>query len=68
MEEGTMWKYIKDHKIYKCPVGDKGQRVTYFMSHAMNTYPNSGGTAATAPRIVLRSRLREPPRDLSFWT
>ncbi len=42
MEEGTMWRYIKDHKVYKCPVGEKGNRITYAMSHSMHTYPGSG--------------------------
>jgi prepilin-type N-terminal cleavage/methylation domain-containing protein/prepilin-type processing-associated H-X9-DG protein len=26
---GSLWKYLKDFKIYACPVGDKGEMVTY---------------------------------------
>lgn len=44
--EGTLWKYVGDYNIYRCPDGDKGQYVTYSMSHSMNTYPGSGGTGA----------------------
>ena len=44
IEEGTMWRYIKDHRVYRCPVGDKGNRITYAMSHSMHAYPGSGGT------------------------
>ena len=64
MEEGTMWKYVKDHKIYKCPVGDKGQRVTYFMSHAMHTYPGSG--AAANMRIILRDDIKRTAERFVF--
>ena len=44
--EGTLWKYVGDYNIYRCPDGDKGQYVTYSMSHSMNTYPGSAGTGA----------------------
>jgi prepilin-type N-terminal cleavage/methylation domain-containing protein/prepilin-type processing-associated H-X9-DG protein len=53
MKEGTLYKYIKDYKIYKCPVGDKGQRVTYFMSQGLAAYPWGGG-----PTIMLRSQIK----------
>ncbi len=57
--EGTLWKYVKDYKIYQCPVGEKGEFVTYAMSHSMNTYPNSGGTPAVkAPTITLRNQIK----------
>ena len=46
--EGTMWKYIGDYNIYRCPDDDKGQYVTYSMSHSMNTYPNVAGHACVA--------------------
>ena len=38
LECGTLWKYIKNHKVYKCPSGDKGQFRTYTASDSMNTY------------------------------
>jgi prepilin-type processing-associated H-X9-DG protein len=44
--EGTMWKYVGDYNIYRCPDGDKGQYVTYSMSQSMNTWPGSAGTGA----------------------
>jgi prepilin-type processing-associated H-X9-DG protein len=61
--EGQLWKYIKDYKIYQCPVGEKDQYVTYRMSHAMNTWRtcnNSGagcqGSAGVGslPYVVIR--------------
>jgi prepilin-type N-terminal cleavage/methylation domain-containing protein/prepilin-type processing-associated H-X9-DG protein len=67
IEEGTMWKYVKDHKIYKCPVGDKGYRVTYYMSHAMSTYPNSGGTTtAPCPQVTLRNKIARTADQFVF--
>ncbi len=54
--EGTMWRYVNDYKVYKCPVGDKGNYVTYYMSHSMDTYPGSAGN--DAPMIALRSQIR----------
>ncbi len=39
---GLLWKYIKEFKIYQCPVGRKGEYVTYMMAHSLNTWPNSG--------------------------
>ena len=56
IEEGTLWRYVQDHKVYKCPVGDKGNRVTYAMSHAMNTYPGSAG--CDAPVVILRTQIK----------
>lgn len=61
IEEGTMWRYVKDHKVYKCPVGEKGNRITYAMSHSMNTYPGSAGCVpppSSTPVITLRSQIK----------
>jgi prepilin-type processing-associated H-X9-DG protein len=65
MEEGTMWRYIKDHKVYKCPVGQKGNRITYAMSHSMATYPGSGAPADM--RIILRSQITRTAERVIFF-
>ena len=44
--EGTMWKYVGDYNIYRCPSAGKDQYVTYNMSMSMNTYPGASGTGA----------------------
>jgi prepilin-type N-terminal cleavage/methylation domain-containing protein/prepilin-type processing-associated H-X9-DG protein len=50
---GLLWKYIKEIKIYQCPVGRKGEYVTYMMAHSMNTWPNSGnGGSLTPPQFT----------------
>ena len=65
MEEGTMWKYIKDHKVYKCPVGEKGNRITYAMSHSMATFPGSGAPAGM--RALLRSDIKRTAERAVFF-
>lgn len=65
--EGTLWKYLKDYKVYRCPVGDKGQEITYAMSHSMHTFPNSGGTTlAPCPTILLRNTIRRTAERFIF--
>ncbi len=66
ISDGTMWKYVKDYKVYKCPVGDKGHRVTYFMSHAMNTYPRSAGPGQDTHGIILRSQIKRTAERFVF--
>lgn len=67
ISEGTLWKYIGDYRIYQCPVGDKGEYVTYAMSHAMNTYPNSGGTPTVrAPTITMRTQIKRTTERFVF--
>jgi prepilin-type N-terminal cleavage/methylation domain-containing protein/prepilin-type processing-associated H-X9-DG protein len=53
--EGMLYKYIKDYKIYQCPVGNRGELVTYTQVHSLNTWPGSGGPGA--PMITLRSQI-----------
>ena len=62
--EGTLWKYVGDYNIYRCPDGDKGQYVTYSMSHSMNTYPGSGGTGAVT--ITNINQISKPAERFVF--
>jgi hypothetical protein len=36
IETGALWKYIRQHNIYRCPVGKKGELVTYLILDSMN--------------------------------
>jgi prepilin-type N-terminal cleavage/methylation domain-containing protein len=36
ISEGTFWKYLKDYKVYKCLVGNKGEESTYQTSYALD--------------------------------
>jgi prepilin-type processing-associated H-X9-DG protein len=65
--EGTMWKYVKEYNIYRCPAGVKNQFVTYRMSRSMNTYPGSGGTGVQpAPQITNINQIIKPAEKLVF--
>ena len=66
--EGTLWKWIKDYKVYKCPVGDKGQEITYALSHAMATYPGSAGpgTLGSPRNITLRTDIKRTAERFVF--
>jgi prepilin-type N-terminal cleavage/methylation domain-containing protein/prepilin-type processing-associated H-X9-DG protein len=61
---GLIWKYVKDYKVYKCPVGDKGHYVTYTMSHALNTWPGSGGNKAVT--ILRKSQIKRSSERFIF--
>ncbi|MGA2172625.1 MAG: hypothetical protein ABSG82_06380 [Sedimentisphaerales bacterium] len=43
ISDGTLWKYIQDYKIYKCPISPKGVYVSYAISHSMNAYYDDQG-------------------------
>jgi prepilin-type processing-associated H-X9-DG protein len=70
--EGTLWKYVKDYKIYQCPVGDKNQYVTYAMSHSMNTWrmlsppTQSGDSGTIAHSISNRAQITRPAERFVF--
>ena len=67
IDEGTMFKYVKDYKVYRCPVGDKGVRATYTMSHSMNTWTPSAGTRSTARTIRLRNTIKRTAERAVFF-
>jgi prepilin-type processing-associated H-X9-DG protein len=48
ISEGTLWKYVGDYNIYRCPSAVREYYVTYYMSQSMNTYPGSGGTGSVS--------------------
>ncbi len=62
--EGTLWKYVGDYNIYRCPDAGKGQYVTYYMSQSMNTYPGSGGNGS--PTITNINQISSPAERFVF--
>jgi len=66
IDEGTIWKYIKDYKIYQCPVGERGHRVTYRTSHSMNTWPGSGGPGSIALTVYRRNQFKKSNERFIF--
>jgi prepilin-type N-terminal cleavage/methylation domain-containing protein/prepilin-type processing-associated H-X9-DG protein len=72
MSEGTLWRYVKDYKVYKCPVGPKGVRATYTMSHAMNTWRNPPASGSAGPgsiprTVVLRNTIKRTAERAVFF-
>ncbi len=64
--EGPLFKYINSYDIYQCPVGDKGQYITYAMSHSMKTWPGSAGPGSIALTITLRSQIKRTAERFVF--
>jgi prepilin-type N-terminal cleavage/methylation domain-containing protein/prepilin-type processing-associated H-X9-DG protein len=72
ISEGTMWRYVKDYKVYRCPVGDKGVRATYTMAHSMNAWRNppaqsSAGPGSLSRTIVLRNQIKKTSDRAVFF-
>jgi prepilin-type processing-associated H-X9-DG protein len=73
---GTLWKYVKDYKVYRCPNGDKGIAVSYVGSDGLNGIHNSGpgqwcneapiGAGWTYPTIYIRSQIKRPAERIVF--
>ena len=36
ISDGTFWRYLKEYRVYKCPVGSKGEESTYQTSYALD--------------------------------
>ncbi len=67
ISEGTLWKYVGDYNIYRCPDGSKGVYVTYSMPQSMATYPSAGGSSmAPAPQITLINQITRPAERFVF--
>ncbi len=59
--EGTIWKYLKNYKLYKCPVADKGRYSTYQMSESL-----AGDPPSSSPYFRLRSEIKRTAEMFVF--
>jgi prepilin-type N-terminal cleavage/methylation domain-containing protein/prepilin-type processing-associated H-X9-DG protein len=67
--EGTIWKYLKDYKIFRCPVADKGRYSTYQMSESLAGDPSPRTTppaANTNLDFILRSEIKRTAEMFVF--
>jgi prepilin-type processing-associated H-X9-DG protein len=62
--EGTMWKYVGDYNIYRCPDSDKNAYVSYSMSQSMNT--DSRAVPIGTPRVTLINQIIKPDERFVF--
>jgi hypothetical protein len=61
---GTLWQYVGDYNIYRCPSAAQNQYVTYSMSHSMNTTPSS--VPAGSPMVIYISQIIKPAERFVF--
>jgi prepilin-type processing-associated H-X9-DG protein len=61
---GTLWKYVGDYNIYRCPSDTKNYYVTYSMSHSMNTTPSS--VPAGSPMVINITQIQKPAERYVF--
>ncbi len=64
VRDGTLFKYLKDLKLYKCPTGVRGEANTYGIMDSMNGYDAIPGSAGHI--IKKKSQIRNPGQRLVF--
>jgi len=55
IDEGLIWGYVKDYKIYRCPVGEKGHYITYSNVHSIHTWVNASGNGSAGHGSLSRT-------------
>jgi prepilin-type N-terminal cleavage/methylation domain-containing protein/prepilin-type processing-associated H-X9-DG protein len=73
ISEGVMWPYLKDYKIYRCPVGEKGEYLTYACVHSMRgwfiSYANPdcyAGRGSVPRKLLLRTQIKRTSEHAIF--
>ena len=72
ISEGLLFRYVKDYKIYRCPVGDKGEYITYSNVHSIKTWLDSvtgqctSGPGSVPRRILLKSQIKRTSERAVF--
>ena len=65
IRNGTLWPYVEDLKLYKCPTGKREEIRTYSMVNSMNSWDH--GSLGRKGRMVKNMRrLRQPSSRLVF--
>jgi prepilin-type N-terminal cleavage/methylation domain-containing protein len=63
ISDGSIWKYLKNYKVYKCPVSPRDTYVSYTIAHSMNCYEGSFGPGK---EIRLRSQIKRTAERMVF--
>jgi len=72
IDDGLLWKYIKDYKAYQCPVGEKGHYITYSNVHSINTWRDpvlgigSAGPGSVSRTIMKKSQIKRTAERVVF--
>jgi len=66
IDEGLLFRYIKDYRIYRCPVGNKGEFQTYSTVHSIKTWLGSAGPGSFSRTIKLKSQIKRTSERVVF--
>ena len=73
ISDGTLWKYIQDYKVYKCPISASGTRVSYAIAHSMNAYYDDQGNpfgqackCGLSQEVRFRTQISRPAERMVF--
>jgi prepilin-type N-terminal cleavage/methylation domain-containing protein/prepilin-type processing-associated H-X9-DG protein len=64
--EGLIFPYIKDYKVYRCPVGNKGEFQTYSTVHSIWTWDGSAGPRSIPKLIKRKSQIKRTSERVVF--
>ena len=60
IEQGALWPYIKDHGMYKCPTGRRGEALTYAIMFSMNAVNHTPTQGVRGAHIKKRTEIYDP--------
>ncbi|MBC8218110.1 MAG: prepilin-type N-terminal cleavage/methylation domain-containing protein, partial [Planctomycetes bacterium] len=60
IEQGALWPYIKDHDMYKCPTGRRGEALTYAIMFSMNAVNHTPTQGVRGAHIKRKSEIYNP--------
>jgi len=60
IEQGALWPYIKDHAMYKCPTGRRGEALTYAIMFSMNSVNHAPTQGVRGAHIKRKSEIFNP--------
>jgi prepilin-type N-terminal cleavage/methylation domain-containing protein len=66
---GSVYKYLQNYKVYRCPHGKRGEYVTYAVSSSMNTFCSAGvpfGAGSCEQEIRNRNQIKKPAERIVF--
>ncbi len=60
IEQGALWPYLKNHDIYKCPTGRRGEALTYAIMFSMNAVNHTPTQGVRGAHIRKRTEIYNP--------
>jgi prepilin-type N-terminal cleavage/methylation domain-containing protein/prepilin-type processing-associated H-X9-DG protein len=60
IEQGALWPYVKDHDMYKCPTGRRGEALTYAIMFSMNAVNHTPTQGVKGAHIKRKSEIFNP--------